>query len=269
MIRIQLPYIFQIFESIDQLSRLPQGPNVKYGEIHYTLAMAESTISSLVQQSVFAYSFRSSRGLAHQLLNNIRIITGSAKDLEDLIEEYKLFSIRNIYSQYKIAFLAEIGILPAFFVTQKGSHDTLSLLDYPETLFPSDLKTKVPEAMFDVREAGKSLAYDLPTAAGFHIFRATECVLRRYYAVETSNMPRPQSRSMGVYVKMLRKHKLGDEKILASIDQLANLHRNPIIHPEVALSLDEALAIAGIARSIITAMLVYLQPEPATTANAS
>jgi len=41
-----------------------------------------------------------------------------------------------------------------------------------------DVPAKVPSALFDAREAGKCLAYELPTACGFHIFRATESATR-------------------------------------------------------------------------------------------
>lgn len=154
---------------------------------------------------------------------------------------------------------------PAFLVTQKGSHDILSLLDAPETLFPSELKSKVPEAMFDVYEAGKALAYDLPTSCGFHVFRATESVLRRYYSTVTGNSPRPKVRSIVIYVNTMRQKNSGDERILSALEQMEKLHRNPLIHPEAALSLDEALTIVGMARSVISAMLISLAPAPQTT----
>lgn len=121
--------------------------------------------------------------------------------------------------------------------------------------------------MFDIREAGKALAYDLPTDCGYHVFRATESVLRRYYATVSGNAPKPKVRSVGVYVAFLRQRKSGDEKVLMPLDQMAKLHRNPLIHPEVALSMDEALAILGIARSAVTAMLLAIVAEPATTNN--
>jgi hypothetical protein len=48
---------------------------------------------------------------------------------------------------------------------------------------------------------------------------------------------------------------------------MAKLHRNPLIHPEVALSVDEAMATLGIARSVVTAMLAELPVLPQTTSN--
>ena len=133
-------------------------------------------------------------------------------------------------------------------------------------MFPADLVTKVSEAVFDAKEAGKCLAYEVPTACGFHVFRVTESVLRKYYAHVTGGAAPPKVRSLGVYVNALKATKKGDEKILAALKQMTDLHRNPLIHPETVLTVDEAIAIFGIARSAITAMLSALPVVPPTTA---
>lgn len=161
--------------------------------------------------------------------------------------------------------LAELGSLDAYFVTQKGPYDSMALLAYGEALFPADLPKKVPEAIFDCRQAGQCLAYEVPTAAGFHAFRATESVLRKYYAHETNGSAPPKVRSIGVYVTAMEIAKKGDPKVLAVLKQLASLHRNPLIHPETVLTSDEAIAIFGIARSAMTAMLAALPVQPPTT----
>jgi hypothetical protein len=162
-------------------------------------------------------------------------------------------------------------------VTQKGPFDTQPLLWWGESLFPLELGSKVPEAIFDAKEAGKCLAYQLPSACGFHIFRAVESVLRKYYTHVTAGVAHPKVRALGVYVRALEafnekyeknnpgKPAPADPKILASLDQMTKLHRNPLIHPEVALTDEEAIAIIGVARSAVGAMLTVLPVPPATT----
>jgi hypothetical protein len=135
-------------------------------------------------------------------------------------------------------------------------------------MFPDDLADKVPEAMFDVQQAGKCLCYETATACGFHLFRATEAVLRRYYSHVTGGAPPPKVRNIAVYIHAMRQRNSGDEVILSVVEQLSKLHRNPLIHPEVALTLDEALSILGIARSAVTAMIAQLPTLPKTTAAA-
>jgi hypothetical protein len=126
----------------------------------------------------------------------------------------------------------------------------------------------VPEALTDAREAAKALAYEVPTACGFHTFRVTESVLRKYYGHVTGGRL-PKSRNIGVYLNSLTQSKKGDNKIIASLKQMTDLHRNPLIHPEVILTTEEAIATVGIARSVITAMLAVLPVPPPTTTTAS
>lgn len=182
-----------------------------------------------------------------------------------MLDFYEAFNITSQAAQFKTAMLAELWIFPTYFVTQKESFDTLILLNNGETLFPADLKEKAPEAVFDIKEAGKALAYELPTAVGFHVFRATESVLRRYYTHVTGGTPLPKVRSIVVYVRAMQMQKRGDEKILSTLEQMAKLHRNPLIHPEVVLTTNEAIATAGIARSVVTAMLDVLPALAPTT----
>jgi hypothetical protein len=123
--------------------------------------------------------------------------------------------------------------------------------------------------LYDVAEAGKALCYELPTACGFHLFRATEAVLRRYYTQVTGGAPQPKVRNIMVYVNAMRQQKKGDEKILAVIEQMSKLHRNPLIHPEVALTPDEAISILGMAQSAVTTMLAVLPDVLPTTSTAA
>ena len=66
----------------------------------------------------------------------------------------------------------------------------------------------------------------------------------------------------------MQQAKVGDEKILSVVGQLSKLHRNPLIHPDVVLTMDEAISILGMARSAITAMIGQLPDRPPTTGGA-
>src|ERR1700730_14377260 len=62
-------------------------------------------------------------------------------------------------------------------------------------------------------------------------------------------------RNIGVYISAMRRAAVGDEIILASMEQLTKLHRNPLVHPDVVLTLDEAISTLGMAKSVVSAML--------------
>ena len=229
---------------------------------------AGGTLRQLLDESVYSPYLHSSTQLGRELLFLLDMYISGDKKNEASLDAYDLWGMKTKYNEYRIALLSELGSLATFFVTQKGGYDTALLLEQGEALFSDDLGVKVPEAKYDAKEAGKCLAFEVPTAAGFHLFRVTECVLRRYYSHVTGGSPHPKSRNIEVYLKALRRAGVGDPKIIDSLKQLADLHRNPLIHPEIALTLDEALALAGMARSVTTAMLVKMPVPPQTTIGA-
>ena len=90
------------------------------------------------------------------------------------------------------------------------------------------------------------------------MMRALEHVLRVYFDVASSGAARPKTNNMGDYLHELKEHNWGDEKVCACLKQIKDLHRNELIHPEVTLSLDEALGLWGIVQSAISAMLPHI-----------
>jgi hypothetical protein len=262
MIRISLPYVFSLSESLEPLAKL--NPKSTLNDDIFTLWGAQTALEGLLSGSVFSPNLRSSRKLAVDL---VEVLKREGNVDQDWSKElgHVAISIGHRYGQFKTALTAEIGTFPAYFVSQKGSFDTLTLLDEPWRLFPSDLWSKVPEALFDVGEAGKALCYEMATACGMHVFRAVECVLRRYYTEVTGGKSQPKVRNIAVYINAMRQAKCGDEKVLGVLEHLSKLHRNPLMHPDAVLTLDEAISIVGMAHSAITAMLRQLPAPPPTT----
>lgn len=266
MIRISLPYFVSISESLEPLATLK--PKDIVNDVVFMMFGAHATLSGLLSGSVFSANLRSSRQTATGLSNTLEAETDANKDWARELG-YPAILITQAYAQFKTAFSAEIGTFPAYFVNQKGSFDTLTLLDEPWRMYPIDLWNKIPEARFDMIEAGKALCYELPTACGMHTFRLVESVLRRYYTEVTNGKALPKVRNIAVYINAMRQAKCGDEKVLSVLDHLSKLHRNPLMHPDAALTLDEAISALGIARSAITAMLSEIPILPPTTATAS
>jgi len=178
------------------------------------------------------------------------------KDGERKITQYDANDLNRQFNLFKTVLLAELETLNANFVTQKRGYDTATLIEAAENIFPPELPHRVPEAVFDLREAGKCIAFELPTAAGFHLHRANEAILHRYYDAVTDGKPRPTSRNIGDYLAALRQHNAGDPKLLAALKDLKDLHRNPLIHPDQTLeSIDEAIALMNGIHNAVVHML--------------
>jgi hypothetical protein len=95
-----------------------------------------------------------------------------------------------------------------------------------------------------------------------------EAVLKRYWDHESGGRKGPKLETIGNYAAEMDKENIGDNKVVESLRTLARLHRNPIIHPEYILTVDEAVDTVGIARSVKSGMLRTLPDVPLTTGGA-
>jgi hypothetical protein len=106
MIRISLPYIYNLATQIEPLETLPAQQPTRYGDVFVRLAVAEGALAQLTA-SLYAPYLRSSYALSQQLLAAIRGQTSQSADMDRQLGPYELWSIQNTYAQYKTALLAK------------------------------------------------------------------------------------------------------------------------------------------------------------------
>ena len=140
--------------------------------------------------------------------------------------------LREIVINLRRTFSAEAKGIFAYIVTDKRI-DVDKLLDDVPALFSPRIFQLMPDiAQYDFMEAGKCIAYELPTAAAFHTLRGTESTLRLYYCnhIKRRRLTTLLWRPM---VEHLRKCKKPIPKILLdNLDNIALNFRNPTAHPE-------------------------------------
>lgn len=258
MIRINGFYIYQLGYSIHPLASIKQG--IKFEEVIVDLYVAQNGLSGLLNQSVFP--LKTSRAAGNNLLEVIKALVANPQRT-DPIEFYEAYQLSSGLAEFEHVLAAELGLMDMYLVSKKRGYDTSDLILNGVVLFPADLPTKVPEAIPDIMEGVRCIAFELSTAAGFHLHRANESVLHRYYDAVTDNAARPSGRNIGDYLKALQEKKVGDAKVLSSLKDLKDLHRNPLIHPQDSLeSVDEAIALLGSIHSVVVHMLKAIPIPP-------
>lgn len=169
-----------------------------------------------------------------------------------------LSELRELIRAFEYVFSAEVSNASLYFVEQIGAYQTRTLVDNADMVFPKNVREKLAsDATVDIKSAGRALAFELPTAAGFHICRALETTLLQYFS--TLNIDLPQYKNLGRYIEALQKigkEKNIDPKVLAALDQFRDLHRNPIMHPDVHLNMDEAQILFALAQSAISSVVL-------------
>jgi hypothetical protein len=257
MIRLDLAYFYRLRGSFEAVRGA--APDVPVSQVWGAIYNAETDIKSLLEDQQVGVTFRRAAANGWQLYRTLAEITSREWD-----KQYTQFDRAQVLQQlgaYETVLTSEFSVADAYFVVPKPGLDSPSLISRGEVLFPEALPRKVPAAIADLREAGRCIAYELCTAAGFHLMRAVETVLRRYWEVITGNAPKPKQRNIGTYLRGFKKLGCGDDKVIGALTQLKDLHRNVIIHTDEALSLDKAISLLGMARSVVDAMLDQI-PEP-------
>lgn len=260
MLRISLSYFCNLGARLDALNKIEAGK--KISDVNWMLMTAENELTGLLNFTDFLYAIKASRQPGTVLLQAIKKLTTTA-DKERVLDFMDVWSITHNYSNFLTVLQAELQVADAYYVMKKRGYDTFDLIDHAQVLFPDELGVKVPEAISDIKQAGKCIAFELPTAAGFHLHRANESVLHKYYDAVTNNAKRPDTRNIGGYINELNSLKRGDAKVLSALKDLKDLHRNPLIHPEDSFEdVDEAMALMG---SILAVMVHMLKVIPAPT----
>jgi len=259
VIRISIPYVYKLYEALLPLASIKQGDTV--GDHLFAIYNADSLLDQFINQSLWGTSLRVCRKPGNDLLTLIRSLCGEPLDVASPFEYWRVVGMQQQLSSFKAIMEAELLITASYLVTPRRGYDIATLIEAAEEIFPEELISKVPDTRFDLREAGKCLAFDLGTAAGFHLLRALETVIRKYWSVVMDGAPLPAARNLGVYIMEMEKAKRGKPKVLSALRQIKDHHRNELMHPEERLDLDQAISIMGITQSAIVAMLKEI-PEP-------
>jgi hypothetical protein len=203
---------------------------------------------------------------AHKIIEAIDSIL--PREWKEAIKHFKsedslggpAYAISEGAREFETVLAAEVPNLDTYLVSQKGTHSTPDLIERAEIMFPESIRKRLPTvAVSDIRLAGRCLALDNPTASVFHVLRAVESVMAEYFNLVTGKPMPTRMRNWGIYLKALEKHPDSSAKVVAFLDHLRENYRNPILHPDVLVTEDEAEAFLGAAVSGIRMLVLEIQ----------
>jgi Domain of unknown function (DUF4145) len=176
---------------------------------------------------------------AMDLLGDIRTMSSQRKDTPVTREEVWKISGRRDW--FEKCLDREYRSVDVFTVTPEGIYDTRLLMLRPEDKFPGRVRVMLPpQALSDLKQAAKCLAFEIPTACAFHICRATEALMLAYYeALSGHPWHLPKNRDWKTYIDHLAKE--GAPKAITSrLDEIREMDRNAYAHPDRNVTLEES-----------------------------
>jgi len=167
------------------------------------------------------------------------------------------YELESVLKKFEPVLAAECAALDTYTVSQKRGYSTPHLVEHGEAMLSLETVEDLGEGssiISDIRSAGRCLAFDTPTAAGFHILRAVEAVMSSYYTHVTGRALKKQNRNWGLYLQKMAKEPGSDGKIRGALEHIKENYRNPISHPEITLSESHAVMLFGLSLSAIEIM---------------
>jgi len=175
--------------------------------------------------------------------------------------------LKDLIIQLEVQLMNELDSMPIWFVTKRRAYSIEMLINNAEeALEASEVPLLSSTTVYDIRQAGKAIAFDLPTAVGFHAVRAVEGVARGYHEIIIGRRPN-EGDPLGPLINNLRAERdtqlaskqIDKEDLLnIAIDLLArfnNVYRKPVAHPDMVLKSDAALNVFDSAKCAIELML--------------
>ena len=174
---------------------------------------------------------------------------------DDIAEAVKTFDT---------VFLHEAAKMAVMIAQRKGIYAVDELIDHGDQHFPGEISKKLPkQARLDLIASGRCLAFNLSTASAFHMWRALEVVFGAYYLSITGKTFEEAKvrRNWGNYIEAMVTEK-AEKKITDNLDHIRVEYRNPVVHPNVNVTPDEAFGLFGIGISAITQIMQAIKFQP-------
>ena len=179
-----------------------------------------------------------------------------AEPIKDSLSTEQQVNLVGAIFNFQAVLTSDLGQADVYYITGKRAYDMKILLDNGQWLISNEawggLTWSRDKVWQDIREAAKCLALNIPTAVGFHFYRAVEAIITDEY-FPLFAIVNPKYRNLGKYIDILTV--LGvDERITKELDHLREKYRNPISHPEVFWNQRQADIATNIAIAVIELM---------------
>lgn len=185
-------------------------------------------------------------------------------DGEGIVSKIDLEALAESVQQLQTVFQFEAPRFPIFVAARRGMYNSNDLIDHAEEHLTDETMAATPEqCRIDIRAAGRCLAFDMETASAFHMLRAIESMIKAYYHRLTGKtFPEAKiPRNWGKYIDALRDEGALDS-ILAQLEIIKTVQRNPILHPEENVGRDDGLRLFECGIVLIDRIVYGMQAAP-------
>lgn len=234
---------YELALKIHGLTEVDDSQSVKYSAIWLHWSNARDAVNEIYRQRPLNFTTPAANALYRAITEVVPekwedMIAKLPKHDEGASESdlppWAVYRVKEAAREFETVLRNECFLMDTYFVTKKGTYSTVDLVERAHYHIPEPTRASLPDlTKRDLDQAGKCMAFDVPTAAAFHLLRGTEAVIREYYlaVVPGPKQASPKMRNWGTYIRLLKNHD-GDPKVIALLTHMKDMYRNPVIHPE-------------------------------------
>jgi hypothetical protein len=251
-----LNIFFQLGAALQDLVDLHTG--MPMGDILMKVQLPERWLHAFLEQTR-EMEIQESRDSAKRLLESLSKVcdvTALHKGLDfgRNLSNLELSEIWQYEAEFNAAFDREYRYLDVFTVTPIALYDTRRLLRDPEAKFSERVRSILPAQFIeDLKQAARCLAFEIPTGCAFHICRATESLILKYYEVLSGHGWTFAKRDWKIYIEQLGVTG-APRKITDRLDEIRQFDRNAYAHPETNVALEEAPVLFELCAGVVYQM---------------
>ncbi len=196
---------------------------------------------------------------AAQYLKHFLVSTGNYAP-DELLGAERHHVVKFHFDQFQTQLETELAKTNIYHVTKVNAYDTDTLLSKGKMALPGKIVDKMgADSLKCFEEGTRCLGLGLATSAGFQLLRSVEGVMHNFYDVLSNSAPRPAKRNMGDYIAEMENLPSVDRRMLDVLRGIKNLRRNPLMHPEDFLDMDDALVTFDVVKSAISTMVILAE----------
>lgn len=171
-----------------------------------------------------------------------------------IVDPAVLATLTNLLTHFGNVLSSELALANVYFAATVRGWDMSIMTEQAELLLSEKARGALTDdEIKDVREAGRCLAFDVPTSAAFHLYRALESVALKYISLFKITL-KPSDRNLGNYIRILKDNGI-DPKITTMLEHIKDEYRNPAIHPGTFFEVDGAASQFALIQSAIHMMV--------------
>jgi hypothetical protein len=255
MVELNPAWIFWIASALRELTKLNAKDRLS---AHVeTLVEVKTAVTVFINYPQYSL-FPETRNKLKDLAAFVEVMLPSDRPFLDRVLQYnEIMDVLEALRSVRETFDAECGRNYVVGLERQRALDTKTLIESIEVAFaPKCWQRLSPKTKREIEESGKCLIFERYTGAGFHMMRAVESEIRDYIFLLLRQ--HSAKRDWGYYLETL-KNNGADQKLTSTLDNMRNLDRNPIMHPDDFLDIDDAVGIFNLGQTAVDRLIADME----------